>query len=263
MRHFVLYHNEEGINSDGEKRGKYDLEKFGGRHSASYNKRKTVEDSKFQTLWIIVGEKEDKKKPKIYSLAAKLKPIEKIDKDEFSDLTFWAEGKQLDKPVEIKGKLLESIKKVTANFIGYTEIKDQSITDGLDRLIGANKQGSQSSIVYPDEVDVDSVQLTEGAKKQVVVNAYERNQTAREECIKHWKAVCSACEMNFEETYGHIGKGFIHVHHIKPIAEIGETYVIDPRNDLVPVCPNCHAMLHKKNPPYTVGELKSIIRSNK
>lgn len=37
---------------------------------------------------------------------------------------------------------------------------------------------------------------------------------------------------------------------------------IDPISDLRPVCPNCHAMLHKKNPPYTIDELREIIHQN-
>jgi len=52
------------------------------------------------------------------------------------------------------------------------------------------------------------------------------------------------CKFNFEETYGEIGKGFIHVHHIKPLASSGETRV-DPYNDLVVVCPNCHSIIHR------------------
>lgn len=62
--------------------------------------------------------------------------------------------------------------------------------------------------------------------------------------------------MNFEERYGEIGKGFIHVHHEVEISTIGEDYEIDPIDDLKPVCPNCHAMLHKRKPAYSIDELK-------
>ncbi|MBQ7426534.1 MAG: HNH endonuclease [Prevotella sp.] len=65
--------------------------------------------------------------------------------------------------------------------------------------------------------------------------------------------------MDFEEKYGEIGRGFIHVHHLIPISSIGEDYVIDPINHLVPVCPNCHNMLHRKDPPLTPEELKKLI----
>lgn len=102
----------------------------------------------------------------------------------------------------------------------------------------------------------DTEQYSEGTALQVQVNRYERNRMAREQCIAMKGCRCAVCGMDFGKVYGEIGKSFIHVHHIVPIASIGKNYVIDPENDLVPVCPNCHAMLHRHDPPYTVAELK-------
>ena len=50
------------------------------------------------------------------------------------------------------------------------------------------------------------------------------------------------------------------MHHLTPISTIGKEYELNVDTDLVPVCPNCHYMLHRKNPPYTIEELKEIIR---
>ena len=69
------------------------------------------------------------------------------------------------------------------------------------------------------------------------------------------------CDMNFLNTYGEIGKDFIHVHHITPVSQLTPGYVIDPLTDLVPVCPNCHAMLHKENPPLSVDHLKERMKN--
>lgn len=96
----------------------------------------------------------------------------------------------------------------------------------------------------------------EGAKKEIIVNSYERNHEARNRCIAAHGCKCSVCGMDFEKVYGEIGRGFIHVHHIVPISSIGKEYELDPIKDLIPVCPNCHAMLHKKNPPYDIEDLK-------
>lgn len=101
--------------------------------------------------------------------------------------------------------------------------------------------------------------FTEGATQQVTVNIHERNNTARQACLDKHGYGCKVCSMNFEEVYGEIGKGFIHVHHIKPLAGIRAQYEINPTKDLVPVCPNCHAMLHSSEPPLTVDELKGIM----
>lgn len=114
---------------------------------------------------------------------------------------------------------------------------------------------------YPEEIPSDvPVMLAEGLKKTIVVNTYERNPKAREKCIEYWKPICSVCNFDFENKYGELGKGFIHVHHLVPISEIGESYEIDPVNDLRPVCPNCHAMLHRINPPLTIEELKEKLK---
>lgn len=99
-------------------------------------------------------------------------------------------------------------------------------------------------------------ELHEGSAMQVTLTRYERNIEARNACIAAKGCRCAACGISFEETYGEIGRGFIHVHHLIPISSIGEDYVIDPVHDLVPVCPNCHNMLHKEDPPLTPEKLK-------
>lgn len=103
----------------------------------------------------------------------------------------------------------------------------------------------------------------EGAKKQITVNAYERNYKARQECVKHYGSICLICGFDFGLVYGADFQGKIHVHHIKPLAEIDAEYEIDPVGDLMPICPNCHFALHSKggNSVYTVEELKEKIRT--
>lgn len=116
-------------------------------------------------------------------------------------------------------------------------------------------------IEYPDElIKDDDIELFEGIKKEIVVNAYERNPTARNKCIEHYGFSCQICDFNFQEVFGEIGKNFIHVHHIKPLSEIDAEYVVNPINDLIPICPNCHAMIHKKKPAYTIDEIKNLMK---
>lgn len=113
--------------------------------------------------------------------------------------------------------------------------------------------------VYADEVD-QNIKYAEGKTKTVLVNSYERNPVARQKCIEHYGVVCQVCSFNFEKVYGDIGKDFIHVHHKVDIATIGNEYSVDPINDLIPVCPNCHSMLHKKKPAYLIDELKQMMK---
>ncbi|MFA7132931.1 MAG: hypothetical protein WC108_06495, partial [Bacteroidales bacterium] len=83
--------------------------------------------------------------------------------------------------------------------------------------------------IFSEEIsNEESEDLYEGAKKTVIVNAYERNPKARSLCLEHWGTKCSVCGFDFEKKYGEIGQGFIHVHHLIPVSQIGKSYQIDP-----------------------------------
>lgn len=103
----------------------------------------------------------------------------------------------------------------------------------------------------------------EGTAYKSHINRYERNPINRELCLAKKGYRCHVCNFDFKETYGIIGKQFIEVHHITPVSMLGPGYRINIDNDLVPVCANCHAMLHRKNPPYTPEELKIHVNKRK
>lgn len=113
----------------------------------------------------------------------------------------------------------------------------------------------------PFEENSDNLSFLEGAALQVTQTRYERNSHARNECLKYHGYSCSVCEFNFEKKYGALGDKFIHVHHLTEISKIKKEYIVNPIEDLRPVCPNCHAMLHKRNPSLTIEELKQIIKN--
>lgn len=112
--------------------------------------------------------------------------------------------------------------------------------------------------VYPDEV-IDNGYLKEGKVKTVTVNVYERSVAARNACIEAHGVSCFVCDFNFGDFYGQEASGFIHVHHLIPLSEVVKEYTVDPKNDLIPVCPNCHAMLHRRDLP-KVTDLKKDIQ---
>lgn len=113
--------------------------------------------------------------------------------------------------------------------------------------------------VYPDDLPDDSPEYREGKRKSVKVNIYERNLAARQACIDQYGAICYICGFDFGETYGEEFEGMIHVHHIKMISEFDHEYIIDPINDLRPVCPNCHMVLHSKKSGFTIDEVKAML----
>jgi 5-methylcytosine-specific restriction protein A len=114
---------------------------------------------------------------------------------------------------------------------------------------------------------MEPVQLVPGtyppdAVSTIDVNHYEQNPDARGVCLAFHGTTCAACGFSFEAAYGDIGTGFIDVHHVVPPAMLGSGYQLDPVADLVPLCPNCHAMVHRgvgAGSPRTVSELRTII----
>ena len=121
----------------------------------------------------------------------------------------------------------------------------------------------------PEEIaDEDIQKLREGAKKIITVNAYERNDKARRQCINYYKKKnggvikCEICGFNFGKTYGIQFYDKIHVHHIVEISTIGAEYEIDASKDLIPICPNCHMVAHSRKPAYTPEEIKSMLKNN-
>ena len=101
--------------------------------------------------------------------------------------------------------------------------------------------------------------FVEGAVALKVSKLYERSIRLRNRAIELHGVDCAICGMNFESIYGPIGKGFIHMHHIVRVADAG-IRCVDPKTDLIPICPNCHSMIHRKNPPITPDELRDITR---
>jgi 5-methylcytosine-specific restriction enzyme A len=114
----------------------------------------------------------------------------------------------------------------------------------------------------PEEV-IDTTSLYEGAVKRISVNAYERNVIARQRCLSIYGARCSICKIDLKDIYGEVGRDLIHIHHLKPLSKIGQEYKVDPALDLLPVCPNCHAIIHRREPPYTVKEVKKFLEKGK
>ena len=152
------------------------------------------------------------------------------------------------------GELYKNEKEKIRNCSRWQELADYL---GLDI-----KMPARGEVVYPDEV----IQKTfhEGAQKRVEVNAYERDPLARRKCIDYYshdsgRIKCQICGFDFGEFYGSEYDNLIQVHHVKPLSEIKRDYVVDPIKDLIPVCPNCHMVLHS-NVGESIEKLKMRLK---
>ena len=138
---------------------------------------------------------------------------------------------------------------------GYRWRMHQSLADALD-LLGWFF-GDGDGVASPSQ---PPGALWEGAARTVQSTVYERSPEARRLCLAHHGSRCAVCGMDFGQAYGPAAAGFIHVHHVTPLSRRGASYQVDPARDLRPVCPNCHAVIHLREPPYSIDEVQAMHR---
>ncbi len=131
------------------------------------------------------------------------------------------------------------------------------------------KHGFECAALDPSDFAPDISQtepLIEGTERQATRTIRERNPFARKRCIDRYRSqnggrlACLACDIDFSEVYGKLGEGFIHVHHLDPLAEATGERIVSPEFDLVPVCPNCHAMIHRHSKTRSIAEIARLTR---
>ena len=121
----------------------------------------------------------------------------------------------------------------------------------VEKLLAEFRRPGQ--LRFPDELDPSST-YAEGAVRSIEVNAYERSRAGRDACLAAWGTTCSVCDLDFGKRFGPKFARCIHVHHLVPLSAIKGAYLLDPKRDLRPVCPNCHVMLHQNDPPFSIQE---------
>jgi 5-methylcytosine-specific restriction protein A len=136
----------------------------------------------------------------------------------------------------------------------------QATAEGGDFVLGVLPRSAMPRLdAVAQSAEADREPLWEGGTQSVELTIHERNREARRQCIAHFGPTCQACGLNYDEVYGPMGAGLVHVHHITPLAEIGERYVVDPLVDLVPLCATCHHVVHSRNPAFAVAEIKAAL----
>lgn len=117
----------------------------------------------------------------------------------------------------------------------------------------------------------ENIIISEGLKKVTEVAVYSRSIKLREFAIQHFttdgKISCQCCSFNFSDFYGEdIGKGFIEIHHTKPIFKYEDDDIENTLKravtNLIPVCSNCHRMIHRNwKKPIEIQTLVSSINT--
>ena len=169
-------------------------------------------------------------------------------------------------PIKFNGEYLELIPEKQQNNYWRNGVRliDQMVFDGIcSHAVPRSEQifdANSSSIAETFETRVIGA---EGRKITYYGVRYERCPKLRRQAIAIHGLRCKACDFDFETAYGAHAKGFIHVHHVKPISEFGDVQVVDPAIDMIPLCANCHAVVHRKpGQMLTIEQLKGLINGH-
>jgi 5-methylcytosine-specific restriction protein A len=149
-----------------------------------------------------------------------------------------------------------------SNFDGTLEIHgkavsnspDEAATELLSSIISLfGFMAGDASSFDPSTFEV------EGSMRHVQTRKYERSKFNRNIAIQLHGERCLGCGFHFREVYGDVGAGVIEVHHLIPVHLMEQARVVDPRTELVPLCSNCHTIVHKKDPPFTLSQLQFFV----
>lgn len=157
---------------------------------------------------------------------------------------------------------LTDVQSLPENDLEKFELQSTSLSDRSDDQLTAMETGSSCLALVltllPLEAEFE-VGAEEGGFSRVEVSRYERSPSNRAAAIAFHGTKCRACGFDFSARYGPLGDGFVEIHHKTPVSEMGGSYTVNPAEDLVPLCSNCHRMVHRINPPMDIEELVRII----
>jgi predicted HNH restriction endonuclease len=187
--------------------------------------------------------------------------------------------KDLENPIEIMDEQLK--KKVSNNatiielepheagtIISIAKMKRPGIDFSKFIAFLQDKEEFVRPIEEDSDVDIEErlrnlkaedEEVLEGKKEFREVIWRKRNRSIIEQAKSKSDYTCEVCSFNFEKSYGSIGRAYIVAHHLKPI-KYREKPEKTRLSDISIVCDNCHRMLHKRDPPYSLEELEKMLR---
>lgn len=123
----------------------------------------------------------------------------------------------------------------------------------------------------PQEIEIfdENLLIHEGTKEIVNTQKYKRSKLLRDKAIEHFtdengRIKCKVCNFDFEEVYGEHGRGYIEIHHQKPVFQFDgddvKKTISEALKNLIPVCANCHRMIHRsREKPLSFNEMRGIL----
>jgi 5-methylcytosine-specific restriction protein A len=185
-----------------------------------------------------------------YALAYAL--MNQLEKQEGVELTITCKADEIDWKIG-PGFAMSAVRKTD----GQSEVKEIMCS------VGAVMVPIMAAIAELIGYEEESVKLPqtgiEGGLQLSTLTRRERNPRNRLLCLMQHENRCGVCKINPKIEYGNEVGAILEVHHIEPLSELDIPKVYDPLVDLVPLCPNCHRAIHRRNPAYSPRELKDIL----
>lgn len=144
---------------------------------------------------------------------------------------------------------------------------DDELINDIRRVLQA-----YSALVDFDSSETEPLPESEGSEEDIYEEGrrwtfhrrVERNRRLSDRAKEIHGSICAACEFQFEDAYGELGRDYIEAHHLIPIAMINGPVSLNAKSDFICLCANCHRMIHRlsknENP---LSELRRIIFSRK
>lgn len=219
----------------------------------------------------------------------KLADIEEpIATEELADI----EKPKLEAEVKVFAGVESKTEEPKIEEVKNTSLLDSSLDSFIDSLIGddfyipkVKKMEKVESVKNPAQVSMEqetiseekttlqkesTIKTSEPVKKQEQIEEFlekdkdEANDSLeklKKECLEYYGAICEICGFDYGYTYGEAFESKIDIHHVQGGREEELSPNTDPVQDLIPICHNCHLIIHSKTPSYTVDEMRVMLKN--
>jgi predicted HNH restriction endonuclease len=143
------------------------------------------------------------------------------------------------------------------------------LTDDSGALLNYAWNSAKGTSSATEQVEIDDAPLIYSEGRTSIQRRVVRQRSsglvseAKARFVEeHGDLRCEICDMSFAEVYGTIGQGYIEAHHPEPISELEGEQFTDV-DGIVLLCANCHRMVHRKSPPFSIDQLREAVRAQR
>ena len=151
-------------------------------------------------------------------------------------------------------------------------LDENEITNDLNKILNLYsllnyRGGIDSDTTEDDYKPAEGITTLKELRQYKTHRRIERTTDNSRKVKRELGYTCQACGFNFKNKYGKLSlnkkkEEFIEAHHIRQIQDLPEGEVVEFNiDDFAVLCSNCHRMVHRKNPPYSIDEIKKMLKN--